>query len=444
MFKPTLLATLLLGNLLSNAQSDGFIVKKLDSFYTLLSLNNKMMGSVEVMKDGKTLFRRAYGKSDIGKKIIADTFTKYRIGSASNIFTATLVMKAIEEKRLALNQTIERFFPTIKGSNQITIKQLLGHRSGIYNFSDDTSFESWRTKPIQEMEMIQKISSGKPRFSPDSSFEFSNSNYLLLTHILEKVYRKPIDTILKYQITKPLGLKNTYAIKNISPIKFEAHSYSFLDQWIQEVQTHHTVARGAGTIMTNPHELLIFMKELMNHRILNDSGWYAMLPPKGQLYGYGLTSLPMGPIPGFGHSAFIDGFVTMIAYYPSSNIGYALCSNGMNYDVNAIASNSVGLTFGDDFPLPDFKRYQVKPEDMAKYVGNYFEPQIRLELKVEALNDAIRVIVKGQPPMMMEAKDLHKFRFDAIQLEGEFDLEKNELIMIQSGKALHLKKLNLK
>src|SRR5690606_16393678 len=94
--------------------------------------------------------------------------SKYRIGSISKSFTAVLVLKAVEDKKLSLNQTINKWFPTIPNAGKITVKQLLSHRSGIHNFTNDADYVTWNTQPKSESEMVEIIAKGGSDFEPDS------------------------------------------------------------------------------------------------------------------------------------------------------------------------------------------------------------------------------------------------------------------------------------
>src|SRR5690606_35782631 len=97
-----------------------------------------------------------------------DTQTRYRIGSVSKLFTATLVMKAVEEKKISLQHTLDAYFPKIKNSDKITIHQLLNHRSGIHNFTDDDEYFEYYTQPQTKSQVLKIIERGNSDFEPDT------------------------------------------------------------------------------------------------------------------------------------------------------------------------------------------------------------------------------------------------------------------------------------
>ena len=179
--KRTLIASLLIGILSQTGLTQNFDKTKLDNYFNTLEANNKFMGSVAVSKNGAIIYTKSVGFSDIENNVKANENSKYRIGSISKTFTAVLVLKAVEEKKLDLNQTIEKYFPTIKNAEKITIKHLLSHRSGIHNFTNDKDYLTWNTQPKTEKEMVEIITKAGSDFEPDSKAEYSNSNFVLLS-----------------------------------------------------------------------------------------------------------------------------------------------------------------------------------------------------------------------------------------------------------------------
>jgi len=232
---------------------------KLDSLFTALENREKGMGSVSVFYDGKEMYQRSYGYADVENKVKADAGTKYRIGSITKTFTATLVMKSIEEGMLSLSAKLDAFYPGIKNANKITIQHLLQHRSGISNFTDVADYMQWNTERHTKDELLERIMSGGIRFEPGEKLEYSNSNYVLLTFILEDVTRKKISELLDEIIIRPCQLKNTYIGDGIDPAKNEAYSYRKLATREKEKETSMSIPLGAGFLVSTPTDLNIFL-----------------------------------------------------------------------------------------------------------------------------------------------------------------------------------------
>jgi len=137
---------------------------KLDSLFTSLAVNNKLMGSIAISKTGKLLYTNTIGYSlySNDKKIPSTQNSKYRIGSISKIFTAAIIFQLIEEGKTSLNTLLENYFPQYPNSNRITISDLLNHRSGIRNMTTIKSKETARTKE----EMLAIIAENPFKYTP--------------------------------------------------------------------------------------------------------------------------------------------------------------------------------------------------------------------------------------------------------------------------------------
>jgi D-alanyl-D-alanine carboxypeptidase len=161
---------------------------KLDRYFKVLDSGKKFMGSAAILKDGKIVYTKAIGFKSLADQQKADIHTKYRIGSISKTFTATLVLKAVEEKKVLLSDPIASYFPSIKNVNNITLSQLLNHRSGIPNFTNNPDYLNWYTQKKSEQELVKLIGASGSDFEPGTKAAYSNSNYVLLSFILEKIY----------------------------------------------------------------------------------------------------------------------------------------------------------------------------------------------------------------------------------------------------------------
>src|SRR5690606_24056848 len=219
---------------------------QLDTFFDTLEKNQKFNGSVALSENGKIIYERSLGFADFETKTQNNADTKFRIGSISKTFTAALILKAEEEGKLNLEQKIDLYFPTIKNANKITIENLLNHRSGIHSFTDDSSYLEWNTQPKTKEELIALISNYNADFEPDSKADYSNSNYVLLSFILEEIYGKSYAEILNEKIIQPLGLKNTKFGGEIKVSNKEANSYKFEGNWVKESETDTSIPMGAG------------------------------------------------------------------------------------------------------------------------------------------------------------------------------------------------------
>ncbi|WP_422858312.1 serine hydrolase domain-containing protein [Flagellimonas sp. S174] len=412
---------------------------KLDEYFNTLDENNKFMGSVAISKNGKIIYTKTIGFADIDKKLKASKKTKYRIGSISKTFTAVMVLKAIDEEILDLNQTIDKWFPTIKNSNKITVKALLNHRSGIHNFTNDPKYLTWNTQPKTEKEMVDIISNGGSDFEPDSMAEYSNSNFVLLTYILEKSFSKSYSELLQTHIVKPIGLTSTYVFGKINTSDDECKSYKFVGFWKEEPETDSTVPLGAGAITSTPSDLTKFADALFSGKLLTYESLETMKTLKDG-YGLGLFQIPFYESIGYGHTGGIDGFSSIYSHFADEKISYALTSNGTAINTNDISIAVLSAAHNKPYEIPTFTSFELTSEDLDKYLGVYSSSQIPLKITITKNGNTLIAQGTGQPAFPLEAMDKDKFKFDKVGAKFEFNPIEKTMLLFQRGEEIKFKK----
>jgi len=430
---------LLITAICRSGQAQDFDRARLDSYFSALEANNKFMGSVAVSLNGDIIYSRSVGYADFGEKIKADAETKYRIGSISKTFTTVLILKAVEEGMLVLNQTIDKYFPSIKNSEKITIENLLYHRSGIHSFTSDKDYLTWNTQPKTEKEMIDIIAEGGSDFEPDTKSEYSNSNYVLLTFILEKTFGKSYAGLLKEYIAQPAGLENTFLGGTINPSLNESRSYKFLDTWIAETETDISIPLGAGGIVSTPADLVRFSDALFGGKLLRSESFEMRKTVKGQ-YGMGLFKIPFGDKISYGHTGGIDGFSSVFSCFSEENVSFAMTSNATNYNNNNISIVVLSAIFNKPFDIPDFKTYEVSPDELDKYTGVYASAQIPIKITVTRENKTLIAQGTGQSSFPLEATEKDKFKFEQAGIIMEFIPGTNTMILRQGGGQFEFKR----
>ncbi len=427
-----LIITLTLAITISLGFAQNLNVAKLDSLFQVLESKDKFMGSIAISENGKLLYTKAIGKADIASNIKAGVNTKYRIGSISKLFTSVLVFKAVEVNKLNLNQTIDNYFPSIENAKIITIGNLLNHRSGIHNFTNDEAYLTYNTQAKTQAQMIEIIANGKSDFKPDSTADYSNSNYVLLSYILEKVYKKTYKEILETTIIKPLGLKNTYVGSKINIQNNECYSYSFDAKWEKESETDMSVPMGAGGVVSNPTDLTTFIHNLFSFKLITEKS-VAQLKTMKDGYGMGIFEIPFYDHKGLGHTGGIDGFVSVLSYFPDAQLSVALTSNGMIYENNNIMVAALSSYYGKPFSLPTFKSILLKTEDLDKYLGEYACPEFPMKITITKDNTKLIAQATGQSAFPLDAIDKDKFEFLRAGIKLDFNPSVNSMTLKQGG-----------
>jgi len=407
---------------------------KLDSLFNVLAENNKAMGSVAVSKNGTVLYSRAIGYISISQtdKKVATIATKYRIGSITKMFTASMIFQLIEEGKINLTTTLDTYFPDIPNASKITISNLLNHRSGIHNFTDDPEYLTYMTQPKTEDEMVKIISKNKVDFEPDAKASYSNSNFVLLGYIIEKITKQPYASNLEKRICSKIGLKDTYVGKKTNLINNEAYSYKFEGEWKQLPETDMSIPGGAGSIISTPSDLTRFVEGLFSLKLVGQTSLNKMKMMTDGI-GMGMFQFPFYGKTAYGHNGEIDGFVCNVAYFPEDSLALSYCTNGMDFSLNDILIGVLSISFNKQYSIPDFKTITLKTEDLDRYLGVYSSTQVPIKITVTKNNTILTAQGEGQPPFNLEATDKDKFKFDPAGVIMEFNPAKNEMTLKQGG-----------
>ena len=428
-----LLSLVLISLFAANLYTQTFDKEKLDLYFQTLENNNKLMGSVAISEKGKIIYTKSIGFADVETKIKPNETTKYRIGSISKTFTSALILKAVEENKLSLETKLSTYFPVIKNADQISISNLLNHRSGIHSFTDNENYLSWNTQKKSEKELLEIIEKGGSDFEPDSKANYSNSNYVLLSFILEKMYKKSYSEILMEKIIKPVGLKNTYYGGKINLKNNESNSYTFEKEWKKESETDLSIPIGAGAIVSTPSDLLQFAEALFSGKIISQKSLILMETMKDN-YGYGLFQMPFGLKKAFGHTGGIDGFTSNFGYFPAEKVAFAFTSNGSNYTNNNIAIAILSAAFNQPYEIPTFKNIDLKTEDLDQYLGTYSSTDIPLKITITKNDKTLMAQATGQSAFPLEATEKNIFKFEQAGIVLEFKPSDKKLILNQGGK----------
>jgi D-alanyl-D-alanine carboxypeptidase len=425
---------LLVGLIITTAFSQNINKPKLDSLFNLLAEKNKAMGSVAVLKNGTLLYSKAIGYSFISQndKKAATIATKYRIGSITKIFTASVIFQLIEEGKIKLNTTLDTYFPDIPNASKITISNLLNHRSGIHNFTSDPEYMTYMTQPKTENEMVKIISKNKVDFEPDVKASYSNSNFVLLGYIIEKITKESYSKNLEKRICSKIGLKDTYIGKKTDLAKNESYSFKFATEWQQQPETDMSIPGGAGAIVSTPIDLTRFIQALFSLKLVNQSSLNQMKTMTDGI-GMGMFQFPFNEKKAYGHNGGIDGFGSNVAYFPEDSLAVSYCTNGMVYPLNDILTGILSICFNKNFPIPTFKTITLKTEDLDKYLGVYSSTQIPIKLTITKNTNVLVAQGEGQPSFYLEPTEKDKFKFDPAGVKMEFNPTKNEMTLKQGG-----------
>lgn len=405
----------------SFAQSGGARFSKIDSLFTYLYANNKFMGAVSIREKNKVVFEKAYGFADVENNVQATPATKYKIGSITKMFTSALIFQLIEEKKLTLDTKLSDFYPEFKNADKITIAHLLNHKTGLYNFTDDPDFENFSSTFQSKASIIKRFAAYPPAFEPDTKAEYSNTNYMLLGYIIEKVTGKTYKSAVTDRVINKAGLKNTYYYSKINPKRKEAFSYSYLNgQWEKREEWNESIVYAAGALQSTPTDLTQFIKALFDGKIIKKTSLDEMIKTD-QGYGKGIFIFPFGERKFYGHNGGIEGFSSVLGYYPKDDFSFSLTVNGDNFDTNDIVIGLLSIYYKLPYRFPNVNTIEVDPVVLKTYEGIYISPTVPLKITIRHDDkQGLTAQATGQGSFPLSALSPTEFIFDAAGISITF------------------------
>ncbi|MEO5622327.1 MAG: serine hydrolase domain-containing protein, partial [Dokdonella sp.] len=187
--------------------------------------------AVAVLRNGRLVFARGYGRANIelGNPVTARTV--FRIGSLTKQFTAAGILLLAEQGKLKVDDKLSLYLPDFPRANEVTLRDLLNHTSGIHNFTEGPVIDKISTSGATVQELVADIAGQSPLydFEPGTGWWYSNSNYALLGAVIEKVSGKSWSAFMKAEVFDKLGMAQTAADDARDVVPGRASGYSLAD-----------------------------------------------------------------------------------------------------------------------------------------------------------------------------------------------------------------------
>ncbi|MER6583897.1 serine hydrolase domain-containing protein, partial [Nonomuraea sp. NPDC001023] len=248
---------------------------------------------------------------------------RFRAGSVTKSFTATVVLQLVGEGRLRLSDSVEQWLPgLVDGGADITIRHLLQHTSGLPEYStgmmDEAGIPKERYRTWSARELVERAEKLPRDFPPGSGYGYSNTNYIVLGMLIERVTGRPYATEVGERILRPLGLRHT-RLPGASPEVHGPHAHAYVPVTrggrvvpVDVTRFNPTMAGAAGEIVSTTADVNRFYRALFQGRLLPPGLLKEMKDP-GTTGGYGL-GLELAPLPcgaAFGHGGGAPGYLTV-------------------------------------------------------------------------------------------------------------------------------------
>lgn len=302
---------------------------RIDSFINRIEQQGQSMGAVSIAKAGNNVYYRRFGTALLPDEA-SRTAHKYRIGSITKLFTATITHRLFEEGSLRPDETLDNYFPNIPNAGKITIAHLLNHTSGLGNYAlNEGHPSSWIAVPLSHREDIMPtIEEQGVIFHAGEDVKYSNSGYYLLARILEKVCGKQYPQIVQERILTPLGMKNTLCGVAEAPDICLSYNLDWDDEWKVWQDFYFPNVIGVGDMASTPDDVNVFLQALFAGNLVSKNSLRMMMPVEKQTYGQGLMKITHMGKTLYGHTGETFGTRSEAMYDTDDDIAITLSVNG--------------------------------------------------------------------------------------------------------------------
>ncbi len=343
------LLTLLLVLFAANVMS-----AKIDALFKDFDRPNTPGAVVMVIRDSKIIYEKGYGLSNVEQKTPCTTSTNFRLASVSKQFTAASILILVERKQLSLDDPITKFFPEFPAyGNEITVRHLLSHRSGLIDYED--VIPEGTTIQLSDRNALNLVrQQNKTYFPPGSDFRYSNTGYALLSLIVESVSGNTYADFLKRNIFSPLQMTNTLAYEaGISKVQNRAYGYAQeKNQFVPSDQSVTSAVLGDGGIYTSVNDLFkwdqaLYTDKILSQKMLKEA--FTVTSPTTDIensgYGFGWYITKHRDTNLFFHRGNTCGFTNLIERYPEKKFTVIILTNRRDAEILDLGKRIFDLYF---------------------------------------------------------------------------------------------------
>lgn len=355
------------------------LIKQLDGYISENYSKYSPGCAVLVAKNGNIVYQKGFGKANLELDVPVIPESVFRIGSITKQFTAVAILQLVEQQKIALNDSVQKFIKNYHSKgNAITIENLLTHTSGIKAYEEiDAKIPNAIRVDFSPETLIDSLDKLPLEFVPGSKYQYCNSNYFLLGKIIEEVSGQKYQTYLQEQIFSRISLMSTSYDNPDALIKDRVNGYTnFSGQYQNAGFISMSTVYSAGALLSNVKDLYRWHQALKNGELLKYETWQKATTPfiladgKWSEYGYGFFIKNENNVKSIGHGGAIDGFRAVEIYYPEKDLYIVLLCNSEQDNFMELFAGISQISSGNGVP-PKYKDIKIPEEQLDSYIGNY-------------------------------------------------------------------------
>jgi CubicO group peptidase (beta-lactamase class C family) len=405
------------------------------------------MGTVLVARGDEILLDKGYGFANLELNVPDTPPTKFRLGSVTKQFTAAAIMLLQERGKINVNDLVKKYMPDAPAAwDKITIFNILTHTSGIPNYTNFPDYPALQAIPTTPQKLVARFIDKPLDFQPGEKYSYSNSGYIVLGYLVEKLSGETYEKFLQENIFTPLGMNDSGYDSNTAIIPHRAEGYApGPTGTVNADYTDMTVPFSAGALYSTTEDMLRWEKGLFGGKLLKPESLVMMTTPFKNNYAFGLEVRTVNGHKVINHSGGIQGFNTMVSYYPDDKLEVIVLSNINGAAPQDLSTKLAAVAHGEKVILSsERKQIQVDAKVFDGYAGRY---QLMANAIVTVTREGSHLFsqVNTQPKseIFPEAENDYFMKDADAQITFVTDGQGHatELILHQNGQDRHAKRI---
>jgi CubicO group peptidase (beta-lactamase class C family) len=400
----------------------------------------QFMGSVLVARGDDVVFSKSFGSANLEWNIANTPVTKFRIGSMTKQFTAASILLLEERGKLKVDDPVKKYLPDAPAAwDKITIFNVLTHTAGIPNFTSFPEYAKLQALPMTPEQIVATFKDKPLDFEPGTKFSYSNSGYVLLGYLIEKITGASYEKFLQENIFTPLGMKDSGYDSSTAIIERRASGYAPSPAGpVNAEYIQMSVPFSAGALYSTTQDLLKWQLALYGGKVLKPESLAKMTTPFKDDYAFGLIVRTDNGHKQMWHNGGIQGFNSSMAWYPESKTSVIVLANLNGQAVDQLQQLLAGVAFGVDVPLTsERKAIKLPREQLSSYVGTYqLAPKVKMTMTLDG--DQMMTQLSGQQKLQVFPESDGKFFLKVVDAQLEFVKDANgkvtDVILHQNGR----------
>ncbi|MBA3527521.1 MAG: serine hydrolase [Pseudomonadota bacterium] len=354
--------------------------QKIASYVAPLVQTNNFAGAILVAERGEVRVARGFGYADIEQRVLSTPWTRYQIASLSKPFTSAAIMLLVQRGAVNLNAPLSKLLPDYPNGEKLTVHHLLSHGSGIPNINDFPEYEQLQMKPHSTAELVSYFNDKPLGFTPGTKYEYSNSNYNLLAHIIERVSGQSYGEFINREILGPLVLRETGHRSNMTDI-IAGLADGYAPRGPLGLQRSQyldwTVKTGNGSLYSSASDLVRFVRAVHGESLLSPGSRSALFTKHSPNAGYGWFMTKANGKEIHHLNGRSPGWAAQLDHYVNEDVTVVVLSNTYNSVTTPVARGVGAIYFGlPPEPMPALRPEPLTSAEAERLVGTYkFGPE---------------------------------------------------------------------